>query len=96
MATGGHWASICTASFAEELEYLSLVSQGLTAVYYLTYEPSSIGLTTVVVNSTDVGYSAIDGWTWSSTTNAITFHGEAIPDAGASIRVTYPFDGECE
>lgn len=96
MATGGHWASICTASFSEELEYLSLVSQGLTAVYYLTYEPSSIGLTTVEVNGTSVSYSAIDGWTWSSTTNAITFHAEAIPEPSATIRVTYPFDGECQ
>ncbi len=96
MDTGGHWSSICTASFAEELEYLSLVSQGLTAVYYLTHEPSSIALTTVDVNGTEVGYSAIDGWTWSSTTNAITFHGDTIPDPSANIRVTYPFDGECD
>ena len=95
MATGGHWASICTASFNEELEYLSLVSQGLTAIYDLTYVPSSIGLTTVDVNGTSVGYSAIDGWTWTSTTNSVTFHGAAIPEPSATIRVTYPFDGEC-
>jgi hypothetical protein len=96
IATGGHWASICTASFAEELEYLSLVSQGLTAVYYLTHVPSSIGLTTVEVNGVAEGYSAIDGWTWTNTTNAITFHGDAIPQPSATIRVSYPFDGECE
>jgi hypothetical protein len=96
MATGGHWSSICTAEFAEELEYLSLVSQGLTAVYYLTHVPSSIGLTTVDVNGTVVSYSAIDGWTWTNTTNAIVFHGDAIPEPSASIRVSYPFDGECE
>ena len=95
VATGGHWASICTASFDEELEYLSLVSQGMTAEYYLTYVPSSIALTTVDVNGTSESYSAIDGWTWSSTTNAITFHGDAMPPASATIRVTYPFDGEC-
>jgi hypothetical protein len=95
IATGGHWASICTAEFAEELEYLSLVSQGLSAVYYLTHEPSSIALTTVDVNGSSVGYSAIDGWTWTSTTNAIVFHGDAMPDPSATIRVTYPFDGDC-
>ncbi len=96
MDTGGHWSSICTASFAEELEYLSLVSQGMTAEFFLTHEPSSIALTDVEVNGTDVGYSAIDGWTWSSTTNAITFHGDTIPEPSATIRVSYPFDGECE
>jgi hypothetical protein len=96
MATGGHWSSICTADFAEELEYLSLVSQGLTAEYFLTHVPSSIGLTSVDVNGSSVSSSAIDGWTWSSTNNSVVFHGDAIPEPSASIRVSYPFDGECE
>ena len=96
IATGGHWSSICTASFAEELEYLSLVSQGMTAEFFLTHVPSSIGLTVVEVNGATESYSAIDGWTWTSTTNAIVFHGDAIPEPSATIRVSYPFDGECE
>jgi len=96
VATGGHWSSICTASFAEELEYLSLVSQGMTAEFFLTHVPSSIALTTVDVNGSTESYSAIDGWTWSSTTNAIIFHGDAIPEPSAAIRVSYPFDGECD
>lgn len=96
LATGGHWSSICTASFAEELEYLSLVSQGMTAEFFLTHVPSSIALTSVDVNGASESYSAIDGWTWSSTTNAIIFHGDAIPAPSATIRISYPFDGECE
>jgi len=96
VATGGHWSSICTASFAEELEYLSLVSQGMTAEFLLTHVPSSIALTTVDVNGATESYSAIDGWTWSSITNAVIFHGDAIPEPSATIRVSYPFDGECD
>lgn len=94
-ATGGHWSSICTASFSEELEYLSLVSQGLAVEFVLTHTPSSIALTEVQVNGVEATYSAIDGWTYSTTTNAITFHGDAVPEPSATIRVTYPFDGEC-
>ncbi len=95
VATGGHWASICTIDLTEELTHLSLVSQGLSVQFFLTHAPSSIALTSVDVNGTTVGYSAIDGWTYTSTDNAITFHGDAIPPESATIRVSYPFDGDC-
>ncbi|MFH1464197.1 MAG: choice-of-anchor D domain-containing protein [Pseudomonadota bacterium] len=94
-ATGGHWSSICTASFTDELQYLSLISQGLAVEFALTYPISNIGLSTVDVNGTPVGYGMPDGWTYSPTTISVTFHGESIPEPSATIRVRYPFDGEC-
>jgi hypothetical protein len=93
--SGGHWASICTIDLSEELTHLSIVSQGLSVQFFLTHEPSSIALTSVEVNGSEVGYSAIDGWTYTSTDMAITFHGDAIPPESATIRVSYPFDGDC-
>jgi len=94
-ATGGHWSSICTASFTEELQYLSLISQGLEVEYHLTYPISNIGLSTVDVNGVTVSYGMPNGWTYSPTTVSITFHGDAIPEPSATIRVRYPFDGAC-
>ncbi len=94
-ATGGYWASICTAEFSEALQYLSLETMGMSAVYPLTYEPSSIALTTVQVDGADVSYSAVDGWTYTTDDNAINFHGEAIPEPSADIYVNYPYDGGC-
>ncbi len=94
-ATGGYWASICTAEFSEALQYLSLETMGMSAVYELTHEPTSIALTSVVVDGTSVDYTAVDGWTYTSDDNAVNFHGEAIPEPGASIWVQYPYDGGC-
>jgi hypothetical protein len=94
-ATGGYWASICTAEFSEALQYLSLETMGMSAVYELTYEPSSIALMTVQVNGAAVSYSAVDGWTYTTDNNAVNFHGEAIPEPSADIYVHYPYDGGC-
>jgi len=94
-ATGGYWASICTAEFSEALQYLSLETMGMSAVYELTYAPSSIALTTVEVDGASVSYSAMEGWTYTTDNNALNFHGEAIPDPSAEIYVNYPYDGGC-
>jgi hypothetical protein len=94
-STGGYWASICTAEFSEALQYLSLETMGMSAVYELTYEPSSIALTTVQVDGADVSYSAVEGWTYTTDNNAVNFHGDAIPDPSAEIYVNYPYDGGC-
>jgi hypothetical protein len=94
-ATGGYWASICTAEFSEALQYLSLETMGMSAVYELTYAPSSIALTQVRVNGESISYSAVDGWTYTTDNNAVNFHGEAIPEPSAEIYVNYPYDGGC-
>ncbi len=94
-ATGGYWASICTAEFSEALQYLSLETMGMSAVYELTYEPSSIALTTVQVDGVDISYGAVDGWTYTTDNNAVNFHGETIPEPSADIFVSYPYDGGC-
>ncbi len=94
-ATGGYWASICTAEFSEALQYLSLETMGMSAVYELTYEPSSIALTTVQVDGASISYSAVDGWTYTTDNNALNFHGDAIPEPSAEIYVNYPYDGGC-
>ena len=94
-ATGGYWASICTAEFSEALQYLSLETMGMSAVYELTYTPSSIALTQVQVDGASVSYSAVDGWTYTTDNNAVNFHGDAIPDPSAEIYVNYPYDGGC-
>jgi hypothetical protein len=94
-ATGGYWASICSAEFSEALQYLSLETMGMSAVYELTYVPSSIALTVVEVEGERISYSAVDGWTYTTDNNAVNFHGEAIPEPSASIYVNYPYDGGC-
>lgn len=93
--TGGNWTSICTTDFSEALQYLSLEAMGLTAIFELVHEPTSIALTTVKVDGVAVTYSAVEGWSYDSDRVAIVFHGDSIPGPGATIWIQYPYDGGC-
>lgn len=48
--------------------------------------PSSIRVT---VNGQPVSQSPTNGWTYDAASNSVTFHGSAVPPAGARIDVSY-------
>jgi hypothetical protein len=94
-ATGGSWQSICSESFEKTLEYLALSVAGMRDSWVLTETPSNIAEVVVEVDGQVVPYSGVEGWTWQTNENAIQFHGDSIPDAGATINVSYPYPSEC-
>ncbi|MCB9758254.1 MAG: choice-of-anchor D domain-containing protein [Alphaproteobacteria bacterium] len=93
--TGGIWQSICTANFDTALRHLSVTAAGMSYEFSLTRTPSSLATMVVTVNGTEVPYALNDGWIYNSDNNSVVFDGEAIPDPGAEIVVTYPVSGEC-
>ena len=43
----------------------------------------------------EVAQDIFDGWTFDSTTNILTFHGNSIPGPGAVVTVSYERIEEC-
>ncbi|MCK6549217.1 choice-of-anchor D domain-containing protein [Myxococcota bacterium] len=85
---GGQFGSICSASWNTLLQNIGLGVFALRTAWTLSRpaDPASI---TVRVNGNAVPGNATNGWTFDSTTNTITFHGSAVPPAGASVSVQY-------
>jgi len=93
---GGTWQSICSNDFDEALNHLSLNALGMDYQFELTETPSSIAEMVVQVNSLDVEYNSINGWTYDAEANTIVFHDEAIPGPDSTIYVQYPRTSDCE
>lgn len=93
--TGGIWKSICYEDYNETLAHISLTSAGMVTTWPLSQTPTSYGLIEVYIDGVQWYYSLLDGWTYDATDNSITFHGDAIPAAGAYVLLTYPIEGEC-
>lgn len=97
-ATGGMWSSICSSDFTSVLEFLSITSAGLEVEFFLAKEPRTIATMDVQVNGADVSYYSAasgNGWLYDTDRNSVTFYGEAIPDPGATIFISYEYEGGC-
>lgn len=93
--TGGFIESIQASDFSLALQELSFAAVGMTITFYLEKEPDSLSDITVEVDGVEVPYSEVDGWTYDEETNAVTFHGEAIPGPDARIDIQYVPVGSC-
>jgi hypothetical protein len=96
--TGGSRAPIASSSGADLTEsdftqIMTTIAQkagGAASTFKLseTPVPSSI---TVTDEGTTVPRTSSDGWTYNSSANSIVFNGNAIPDGGDQIEVTYDY-----
>lgn len=93
--TGGIWRSICYSDYEETLAHVSLSSAGMVTEYALSQVPTNYGLIEVYIDGVQSYYSLLDGWTYESSTNTVTFHGDDIPGPGAYVLFQYPITGEC-
>ncbi len=86
--TAGVVGSLCDASYANSLDFISQRISELSTQFRLNRLPvvSSI---VVVVNGSFVTTDAANGWTYDSTQNSIVFHGTAIPSVGSTIQVNF-------
>lgn len=94
-ATGGVWRSICYADYAETMQHISLTSAGMVTTFNLSETPTNFGLIQVWVGGVQWYYGLYDGWTYDSSNNSVTFHGDAIPEVGEYVLLQYPINGEC-
>lgn len=94
--TGGIQQSICSSTFDDTLQYLSLTAVGMLYRFPLTQTPSNIGQMFVSVDGVEVDYyDGTNGWTYEPSDNHLVFHGESIPPPESDISVSYPVASEC-
>jgi hypothetical protein len=86
-ATGGIKAEIC-GNFSASLQNIAQGILELSTAFRLNRPavPESIQ---VWVNNVRVPYNATNGFTYNAGAQSIYFHGNAIPPAGATIRVSF-------
>ena len=87
-ALNGRFESICASSWTNMLRGIGLGVFALRSSWTLSRpaDPSTIRVT---VNGQTVSQSSTNGWTYDSTFNTIDFFGSAVPNAGATVTVTY-------
>lgn len=87
-ATGGVLASLCDASYATALEQIQQRIAELSTQFTLNREPIPSSIQ-VWVNGSSIPNSATNGWTYIAASNAVMFHGAAVPPQGATINVAF-------
>lgn len=90
-ATNGVLGSVCDSSFANSLAAIQQRILELSTAFPLEGTPK-VDTIQVFVNGASVPAGSTNGWTYDSTANAISFHGTAVPPAGAAISVKFDPD----
>lgn len=85
--TGGVKGSLCD-NFGDTLELISDSIIELSSSFKLSREPivESIQIT---VDGVTVPQDSVNGWSYEASTWTITFHGNAVPPAGAKVTIDY-------
>jgi hypothetical protein len=87
-ATGGLFESICSVDFAPFVETLATNLSGLRLVFPLS-APAVESSIEVKVDGRTIPNDPQNGWTYSETDRALTFHGRGIPPPGSEIEISY-------
>ncbi len=86
--TNGVTGSICDASYAAALSNISNQITVLSTQFYLSRIPQ-VSSISVWVNGVMIPQDPNNGWTYSSSSNSIQFHGTATPPQNAKINVNF-------
>lgn len=86
-ATNGITASLCS-DFGTSLDLISQSIIELSSIFTLDRKPI-IATIQVLIGSNLINEDATNGWTYDASTNTITLHGTAIPQAGESIIINF-------
>lgn len=86
-ASGGKATSLCN-DFSDSLKVLADAIVDLSSEFKLTREPIESTIV-VTVNGVTVPNDATNGWTYNASAISISFHGSAVPAAGADVRINF-------
>lgn len=86
-ATGGVKGSLCS-NFGSTLSLISESILTLSSSFTLARVPVESSIV-VTVNGLTVVKDASNGWTFNAATNAVEFHGSAIPAANSDIKISF-------
>lgn len=85
--TNGTKASICD-NFGDSLQLISDSIIQLSAVFKLDREPREDTIS-IIVNGVVIPQDINNGWTYNPADLTITFHGSAVPNADADIKIDF-------
>ena len=94
-ATQGHISDIDSQSYQQPLEEMALAAAGMTVTFPLERVPATLSSITVYVEGVEVVQDLNTGWTYDANYNALTFHGNSIPEVGDNVAVSYMVESEC-
>lgn len=86
--SGGAVEPICDADFRRALTNVKARILEIMTEYKLDRVPN-LSTLTIYVNGVKIAQNADNGWTYHSDTNSVRFHGTAVPNAEATIRIDY-------
>jgi hypothetical protein len=86
-ATGGTQGSLC-GNFGQTLDVISGEVLSLSSTFTLDREPLAESIV-VTVDGAVSPQDSQNGWTYDATTNAITFHGTALPPANSDVKINF-------
>jgi hypothetical protein len=86
--TDGVKASVCANDFSSNLEEIQQKIVVLSTQFFLSREPIEESIV-VMVDSEEIQNDPNNGWTYNKDANSIMFHGEAVPNQGADIEITF-------
>ena len=89
--TNGILGSVCDSSFANSLSFIQQRIVELSTSFKLDSIPKQSTIV-VTVNGSVIANSTTSGWTYSSDSNSITFHGSSVPAASATVNIAYDPD----
>lgn len=86
--TNGVLADLCSPSYATALDLIQKRIIELSTQFYLNRIPNEATIQ-IWVNGNLIPQDATNGWTYNSSSNAIVFHGTAVPPQNANIQVSF-------
>ena len=88
---GGFIGDLCEANWDNMLGTLGLTAIGIRTTFKLT-KGAVVGSIGVFVDDVTVQEDPTNGWSYDPDTWYIEFHGDAVPERGAEISVSYTVD----
>lgn len=86
-ASGGAVTSLCD-DFGTSLQLIQDTILTASSVFQLDREPIPATIR-VTVDGQSVVENSTNGWSYNATSNQVAFHGSAIPNAGASVIISF-------
>ena len=88
LALEGLFESICTPDWSTTMEELGIGTFSALTRFTLSRLPETSTIV-VTVDGEPVDGDELNGWTYDTETNAISFHGTEVPDPGEIVEITY-------
>ena len=95
-STDGFVADIYSENYEAAMQEISFAAAGMVVTFNLGRTPLGLSSMKVYVDGEEILQDLENGWTYDSSNNSITFHGDSIPDPGTSVSIQYEIEAECQ